>query len=688
MPYLVIGDFKSGMDRRRPRHTGVPGSLWNGENVVITRGGDIAKAKKFSAVYTLDTGTFGLARVNSQLQVYGSGSVTPPTGVSYQQLAAPSTPNMERILDVKTPDGKAYVIAKYDNGQVYHFYDGSRVTDWDSLADGNASFSSVTSFLAEEISGNSAVRCIAVGAELLLRATVPGTAFTISASATNGGSTNDQTATVTTPVANVAGVANVDATGTVTVTAGTFTSGGTNKFNQISVASTNLLATAVAVGASNSATATALAQAINNNSGVSGYTATAVGNVVTIIAPALTGATENSKAVSVSTAGDAAATTANMSGGVTAVTAVAQQSKVVFGGTFEAADTFTVTVNGTAYKVTGRGSAMGTSALVYKNRIYVAAYNIVRYSQLNDYDDFTDANAASGAGFFAVAGAQGSSRIVALAPYQDRVAIFARDFVATYFLEADAQTNAFDQSIGETGTEAAGSVIAYGNRDLFYLDQIGVRSLQARDSSNTATVNDIGTLIDTYLADLRDTLQPTQIRNAKAVIEPRDGLYMLALGTQVIVLSRYPSSSITAWTVLKPGFSITDFAKIGSEVYARSGNTIYAYGGLDGDEYVDADDAIVETPFLDIKTPATYKFLTGFDMFAQGTWELRILTDPNDETVSALATRITGVSANLGAIAGGLKASVFAMKFTCTSNGYASLSQSITHHDLNEKRIG
>jgi hypothetical protein len=163
---------------------------------------------------------------------------------------------------------------------------------------------------------------------------------------------------------------------------------------------------------------------------------------------------------------------------------------------------------------------------------------------------------------------------------------------------------------------------------------------------------------------------------------------MLAMGDQVIVLSRYPSSSITAWTVLKPGFSITDFARLGSELYARSGNNIYAYGGLDGDTYVDADSAVVELPFLDIKTPATYKHLTGTDLFAKGTWEMRILTDPNDETVQPLVTRITGVSVNLGPIAAGLKASIFAVKLTCTSDGEASLSQTIIHHDLNEKRIG
>lgn len=46
MSYLAISDFKFGMDRRRKRISGVPGTLWTLKNAHISRGGDIERAKK------------------------------------------------------------------------------------------------------------------------------------------------------------------------------------------------------------------------------------------------------------------------------------------------------------------------------------------------------------------------------------------------------------------------------------------------------------------------------------------------------------------------------------------------------------------------------------------------------------------------------------------------------------------
>jgi len=124
MPYLVVEDFRNGMDRRRPRANGIPGSLWKAENCVISRGGDVQKAKKFVSQYSLPAGTFGMARVAGELYVFASTAKTVPAGVQCQVLAAPSTPNMTKILDVVTPASKAYVIAQYDDGNIHHFYDG------------------------------------------------------------------------------------------------------------------------------------------------------------------------------------------------------------------------------------------------------------------------------------------------------------------------------------------------------------------------------------------------------------------------------------------------------------------------------------------------------------------------------------------------------------------------------------
>src|SRR5262245_38388780 len=126
MGSITLKDFKFGQDNRRERVASLPGTLWNAENVQISRGGDIERPKRFVPTFTLPENTFGLGAVGSQLFVFGSVS-TPaglPNGVKYQQLAAPSGGDMTEIVDVKAFGGKLYVIARYDDGNIHHFYDG------------------------------------------------------------------------------------------------------------------------------------------------------------------------------------------------------------------------------------------------------------------------------------------------------------------------------------------------------------------------------------------------------------------------------------------------------------------------------------------------------------------------------------------------------------------------------------
>ena len=54
---------------------GVPGTLWLGRNVVISRGGDIERMKKFVPKYELPAGTFGMTEILGQLYVFGSADL-------------------------------------------------------------------------------------------------------------------------------------------------------------------------------------------------------------------------------------------------------------------------------------------------------------------------------------------------------------------------------------------------------------------------------------------------------------------------------------------------------------------------------------------------------------------------------------------------------------------------------------
>lgn len=143
MSYAVVEDFRGGVDRRRERASGVPGTLWVGSNCHITKGGEIEKRKKFTPKYSLYQGhTFGMKGVDTALFVFGFEDIATfpagaiPTGVTYQRLqhaTAAGTP-ISAILDAIAFLGKVYVIVQFSDGSIYHYWDGTRVTFWDTTA--------------------------------------------------------------------------------------------------------------------------------------------------------------------------------------------------------------------------------------------------------------------------------------------------------------------------------------------------------------------------------------------------------------------------------------------------------------------------------------------------------------------------------------------------------------------------
>jgi len=163
---------------------------------------------------------------------------------------------MVRIVDAVAFLGKTYAIAEYDDGNVYHYYDGARVTDWDAIAQANCSQESLAAYFAEKIAGDPNVNAVAFGTTVLLTSIEPGVATTITA--TGGGG---QTATATVVQAAVAAAPETASSGSVTITAGADNSG---QVSQITVGGTPLMAVPVAWFSSNAATANAVAVQINN----------------------------------------------------------------------------------------------------------------------------------------------------------------------------------------------------------------------------------------------------------------------------------------------------------------------------------------------------------------------------------------------------------------------------------------
>lgn len=687
MTYAQIQDFRLGMDRRRvDRFMGEIGSLWVLKNGHLSRGGDVVRRKKFVATYTLPSGTKGLQAVNNSLYVFGPGADPGvPSGVTYQRNEHPTEPaaTITKIVDSSYFDGKPYSIARFSDGNDYHYYNGTRVTDWDILAQDIGSNAAVASALADRLNEGSAVTALAASNVVTITAATAGTAYTISASTINNGAVGDESITLLETQANAAGVSEVLATADITIDGGS-SNPGTNKITSITVDGAEILNASIDWTTSHSNTASLIAAQIDSHNSTPEYTADANGATVTVSAVAGSGAAPNGFSVVVTTAGDVTDTSdSTMSGGVTAVTATAQVYTATIGGTFESADVFTVTINGVDYTVTGAAAGTGTSLIPFRSKMYSTAGANLYFSDLDAPTQWVEDEDALDPGFINMASQNnGQEALTGVAEYQGLLAIFSQNAIRVWSIVEASGSNVFIQSVPETGTRASGSIQPFGNDDVFYLAETGVRSLKARDSSNAAFVSDVGTAIDTFIQEYLQTLTSDQIDSAKAIIEPVDGRYWLACGNYIFVFSFFPSAKISAWSYYDVGMEITEFAKIGSTIYARAGDVIYTYGGANGTTYPDAgeDEIEVGLPYITAGEPATNKTLMGYDLICSNTWTVKVLPKVDDDTVELNAGVAAGTTYGKPSFDAPGDAPAFALKLTCNKAGAATLSGIALHY--------
>lgn len=213
-----------------------------------------------------------------------------------------------------------------------------------------------------------------------------------------------------------------------------------------------------------------------------------------------------------------------------------------------------------------------------------------------------------------------------MANYFENMALFSRNNVQVWFMSDDPDENQQIQVLNNTGTIAPDSVTAFGDNDVFYLSESGIRSLRARDTTNAAFVNDVGIAIDPLIQNELLTNNVAAER-AKGFLEPREGRFQLAIGSTIYVFSFFPSSKISAWSTYEPGFNITGVDKVGQTIVCRSENALYQVGSSVQRLY-DSRLVKVITPFMAGNDPTIIKTWSGLDMACQGTWDVYIALDP------------------------------------------------------------
>jgi hypothetical protein len=576
MGRVWVKELTGGLDTRRMPETTPGGVLIKGQDGHITSGGEFESRAAFVPSYSLPAGTKGLWYTSLGLLVFGSG-VAPsmPTGVSYQRLQhADGVTALDRILSVDLYGKKVYAVAQFEDGTIYHFYDGVRVTDW---FDGRARAS-------------------------------------------------------------------------FRVTGGT----GTSTIDDILVNGVSIISAPVTWTGNNENTAALIAAAINSATTSPDYDATSVSDRVNIIAED-PGAAPNGFAVTfVLTNGFETTPPSGL---------------VLAGG-----------VDSTAY-------VPGTFVRTIKSKVYSVSDSRFHFSGIRQPTKWT--TDATGAGFIDMA--QESSKLeelTAVANYQGFVAIFAAQAVGIEYVDPDPDLNRITQILENTGSSYPKSITGYGDSDLFYLAESGCRSLKARDSSNAASTVDIGVPVDTLIRAKLASMTDAQKRNIVGLINQEDGRFWLILADTVYVFSYFANSKVSAWTTYQledwssgngAAFEIDDAVVFRKKVYIRSGDTIYAYGGVNGGQY-DGVVAKAWLPFLAADEPTVFKSWSGLDAAVSGQWDFFAAMQPTDLSVREKIAVLTETTFNASRIPFEHQATHVSLHMESRGQGPHVISSAILHY--------
>lgn len=311
----------------------------------------------------------------------------------------------------------------------------------------------------------------------------------------------------------------------------------------------------------------------------------------------------------------------------------------------------------------------GTFVRTFGRKVYYLLGPYVIYSAIADATNFdTDATGSTtspGAGFNDLSEEDyGSEDLSAIGRYQNYLAFFSDRTIQIRYVDPDPAQSKQIQTLHNTGTVSPRSVTQFGDSDLFYLDSSGLRSLRARDASNSAASSDIGSAIDTLLTAAVRAALPDTVANVIGLIEPRDGRFWLSLGEQIYVFSYFPAAKVSAWSLYNPGFNVDDMAVYDRRSYVRSGDQIYVYGGLGEQPVYDDTPAVAWLPYLDADRPTEQKGMQGVDAAVRGQWRVDIAMDPTNTDASDKVGIIDRTTFTENRIGASHRSTHFSLRFT------------------------
>lgn len=327
-------------------------------------------------------------------------------------------------------------------------------------------------------------------------------------------------------------------------------------------------------------------------------------------------------------------------GGVSGINGRGATTRVTFGGTWAVGDKYSMQLvtPSLTYQL-GVGNLTGvvpTACIVLNSRVHFIAGSRWYGSDNNDATGWE--TQAPGAFVINTSNSfKNNETLVSLQAYQGKMALFSNNTVQIWVLNADPTQIQVVQTLANIGTYCPLGPQSIGDLDVIFPSLTGFRSLRVRDSSDNAFVNDLGSPVDLLVQNDLTAVGFAALPTTCSIVEPSANRYWHYINGHIYVLSYFPSAKIAAaWSQYLPQYIVAGvvtsfvpvkFVLFNQQVFilANIGGTFHVlcFGfNTNGTVAYDATQAIMETPWSDMKSPGVRKEVQSVDFAITGTWQI------------------------------------------------------------------
>lgn len=284
------------------------------------------------------------------------------------------------------------------------------------------------------------------------------------------------------------------------------------------------------------------------------------------------------------------------------------------------------------------GSPETEHTVIFQQRVYMISDDgkSVKYSKLSDPNTWTGTDT----GFIATGEVSiGSNTATGLALINNRLIVFMEDAIQIWALDPDPKRVELEEQVSGIGSRWGHTAVTV-NKDVFFLSDLGIRSLTSQNAFQNIKGSDIGSAID--------PLVQAHIRNGIGYVDaefyPGMGQYWLTIRDapggsvdEIFVLSKSSADKLNAWSTYHIGgtdWSMNQLSHLGARMYVLNqvDQRIYQF-----DEDTDGDggsqvafDVEIETPFYGFGLEGQYKMMMGMEAIFEGKATIDHCVNPNN----------------------------------------------------------